>query len=87
MDTIKVGTVIAIFIIGFMIAWVSIQSLIMIVGLSMDADSVECDWFQCTFKKTLKEIQCYENGEKVPCPEVDIYELHEQDLGNQGQNG
>lgn len=57
-----------------LICFLGMQALIYYIGYSMDADSVECDWWQCTFKKTLKEIYCYHNGEQVPCPEIDMYE-------------
>ena len=67
-----------------LICFLGMQALIYHIGYSMDADSVECDWIQCTFKKTLKEIDYYHNGEQVPCSEIDMYE--EYILETQRQN-
>lgn len=49
--------------------------IIWITAVAVDADEFYCDWIFCSFKKTIKEVDCYQNGEPIDCNEiVDMYD-------------
>lgn len=59
--------------------------LIWFTAIIIDADEYECNWIWCEFKKTVKEIECYENGEPINCSEIsEMYD--EYLLENKRQN-
>jgi hypothetical protein len=61
---------IAIMLVIGLVCFLGMQATIALIGYSMDADSVECDWISCSFKKTIKEADCYQNGEPINCTEM-----------------
>ncbi len=48
--------------------------VIRVTATAVDADEYECNLLYCTFKKTIKEMDCYQNGELVDCTLLDIDE-------------
>jgi hypothetical protein len=45
---------------------------IWIIAHLTGAQEVTCNWIFCEFKNTIKEVDCFQNGERVPCDDTFI---------------
>ena len=39
-------------------------------GEMTGADEVSCNWLYCTVTYTNRSVDCYQNGEQIPCEEI-----------------
>jgi len=75
MDKTNIVATVGVIGVGVVLVIAMTIGIIWVTSVAVDADEFYCDWIFCSFKKTIKEADCYQNGEPINCTEmIDIHD-------------